>query len=262
MKKLKIKVYHCNNKIPTVSLKTKKSQLWWKLLLFILIFSTQFSELQAQYQLPDSLVTERIQFIQQTLDRDLAKTNHWWYGWLAGYGTATVVQGAVYFGSTDKSTRQDMALGSATTFLGAAGQFISPFIPGKLPEIPNLMSGNSEADHLKNLALAEEFLKESAEREHMARSWRSHILCTSVNLCSGLVTWLAFDRSIWAGIGNFALNTAITETQIWTQPIMAHRNFKKYQKKYISGDIDLSYEPQVNWYFGTYAGGVGLKVVF
>jgi hypothetical protein len=243
-------------------MKIKTNLITWKSLLLILIFSAVFSKLQAQDQLTDSIVKEKIHFIQQTLDRDLVKTRQWWYGWLAGYSAATVAQGAVYLGSTEKSTRQDMALGAATTFLGAAGQFISPFIPGKLPETPNLAQGNSATDRLNNLAIGEELLHESAKREHRARSWKSHILCTSVNLGSGLVTWLGFDRSIWAGIGNFALNTAITEAQIWTQPIMAQRNYKRYQQKYIKGDVDLSYEPQVNWYFGAYAGGVGLKVVF
>jgi hypothetical protein len=243
-------------------MKIKINRFALKITLLFLIFNTQVSVLWAQDQLPDSIVNERIQFIQHTLDRDLVKTRQWWYGWLAGYSAATVAQGAVYLESTDKSTRQDMALGTVTTFLGVAGQFISPFIPGKLPKIPHLMSGNSASDHLNNLAIGEELLRESAKREQMARSWKSHILCTTVDLSSGLVTWLVFDRSIWAGIGNFAFNAAISEAQIWTQPILAQRNYKKYRQKYIKGDVELSYRPQVNWYLGAYASGVGLKVAF
>jgi hypothetical protein len=243
-------------------MKIKTNRFALKITLLILIFNTQFSELRAQNQPPDSIVIERIQFIQHTLDRDLVKTRQWWYGWLAGYSAATVAQGAVFLGSSDKSTRQDMALGAATTFLGVAGQFISPFIPRKLHKIPHLMSGNSTSDRLNKLAIGEELLRESAEREQMSRTWKSHILCTTVDLSSGLVTWLVFDRSIWAGIGNFAFNAAISEAQIWTQPILAQRNYKKYQQKYIKGDVELSYKPQVNWYLGAYAGGVGIKVVF
>jgi hypothetical protein len=38
-------------------------------------------------------------------------------------------QAAVYFSSDDKSLRQDMALGAATTFLGAMNQLITPIDP-------------------------------------------------------------------------------------------------------------------------------------
>lgn len=230
--------------------------------ILILIFNTLFSKLHAQNELPDPIVAERIQFIQHTIDRDLVKTKQWWYGWLAGYGAATVAQGAVYFGSNDKSTRQDMALGAVTTFLGVAGQFISPIKPGNETEQLNALTENTKEEQLNKLKIAEELLNEIGKREKLARNWQSHVLPTAVDLGSGMVTWLAFDRSVWAGIGNFAFNLAITETQIWSQPIMAHRNYKKYQQKYTNGDIDLSYEPRANWYIGAYAGGAGLKVVF
>jgi hypothetical protein len=241
-------------------IKTDRTAL--KILLLIVIFSTKFSELHAQNELPDSIVAERIQFIQQTLGRDLVKTKQWWYGWLAGYSAATVTQGAVYFGSNDKSTRQDMALGAATTFLGVAGQFISPIKPGNEAEQLKTLTENTKEEQLNKSKIAEDLLNEIANREKLARNWQSHVLPTAVDIGSGLVTWLAFDRSVWAGVGNFALNLAITETQIWTQPIMAHRNYKKYQQKYTNGDVDLSYEPRANWYIGASAGGASLKVVF
>lgn len=34
---------------------------------------------------------------------------------------------------------------------------------------------------------------------------------------SSFITWLAFKRSVWDGVSNFLVNSAITKTQIWTQ---------------------------------------------
>lgn len=237
-------------------------RLTLKILFTSLLFSVVCKSLQAQGELPDSVISNRINFIQSTLEQDKLKTQYWWYGWLGGYGAATAVQGAVYFGSTDKSTRQDMALGAATTFLGVVGQFITPIRPGNEAKQLNALTDNTKVEQLNKLKIAEDLLNEIGKREKLARNWQSHVLPTAVDLGSGLVTWLAFDRSVWAGIGNFAFNLAITESQIWSQPMLARRNYLKYQKSIMNGDGELSFIPRVNWYIGAYAGGARLKIVF
>jgi hypothetical protein len=233
-----------------------------KVLFLILIVSFDFSPIQAQTEIQDSLITERLQFIKNTLDHDRTNTQRWWYGWLVGYSAATVLQGAVYFTSNETKMRQDMALGAATTFLGAAGQLISPLIPGKEPEQLNSISATSGSERQNKLAFAEKLLIDCARREKLARSWKYHALCTSVNLGGGLITWLGFNRSVWAGVGYFAINSAITETQIWTQPTLAKRNYKKYNQKFPENGDGMSYAPPVNWYLEAYPGGLGIKVVF
>lgn len=239
----------------------KTDRLLW-MILIILIFSFQCSTLCAQNEIPDSLVIERIQFIKNTLEYDKANTKRWWYGWLGTYSAATVGQGAISFTSNEKSLRQDMALGAATTFLGAAGQFISPLIPGNQQEQLNSISDKTRIERLDKLAIAEKLFNECAMREKLARSWKTHAMCSAVNLGGGLITWLGFKRNIGAGIGYFVLNTAITETQIWTQPTLARRNYKKYHQKYVANEEGISYLPEVNWYLEAYPGGLGIKVVF
>jgi hypothetical protein len=231
-------------------------------ILLILIFSLQFSSLCAQNEIPDSLITERLRFIKNTFEHDKVNTQRWWYGWLAAYGSATIVQGAIYPVSHDKSMQQDLALGAATSLLGVAGQFISPLIPRNNPEQMILMPETSGTERLKKLAMAEELLKECAMREKLARSWKSHAICSAVNLGGGLITWLSFKRTVWNGIGYFALNTVITETQIWTQPTLARRNYRKYHQKYLENEDGISYLPDVNWYLEAYPGGLGIKVKF
>lgn len=239
----------------------KTDRLFWAILI-LLIFSFQFSTLRAQNEIPDSLFNERIQFIKNTLKQDQINTQRWWYGWLGAYGVATIGQGAVYFASNDKSTRQDMALGAATTLLGVAGQFISPLIPGHETEQFSSIPANTPDEKLKELLFAEKLLNDCAQREKSARSWKNHAMCSAVNLGGGLITWLGFKRSLGTGVGYFVLNTAITETQIWTQPTLARRNYKKYHQKYLENEGSISYQSDVNWYLEAYPGGLGIRVVF
>jgi len=240
----------------------KSDRLNLGILLLILVFNLQFSSLHSQNVLPDSMITERLQYIKNTLEHDQVNTKRWWYGWFAGYSAATIGQGAVYLTNNDKSMRQDMALGAVTTILGAAGQFISPLIPGNEPEHLNSISVSNRTDRLNKLSTAEELLYECAMREKLARSWKNHALCSAVNLGGGLITWLGFKRSIGAGIGYFALNTVITETQIWTQPTLARRNYRKYRQKNPENETGMASLPEVNWYLGAYPGGLGIRVVF
>lgn len=231
------------------------------LILFIVICFNG-SAVVAQNELSDSMVNRRLQYLKSTLEKDKAVTQYWWYGWLSLYSAATIGQGAVYFVTDDKGLKQDMVLGAATTFLGAAGQFISPFIPEK--NIDKLMEFPEDLpeDRKEKLIVAEALLVEYATREKMALTWQNHILPTSVNLAGGLITWLGFKRSIWAGIGNFALNTAITELQIWTQPKLAKRRYDHYCNNYLYSDHRYSNAPEVKWTLYVQPGGLGLSVVF
>jgi hypothetical protein len=242
-------------------MKKKTNQLILGIILLV-VFSIQISPLSAQNEVPDSVVTERLQFLKTTLEHDKMHTQQWWYGWLGLYSAATVVQGAIYFSSDDKSLRQDMALGAATTILGAAGQFISPLMPNKKIVQFNMLPENSSDEQSKKLVKAEELLQECIKQETSARNLQSHALCTAVNLGGGLITWLGFKRTAWDGFVNFAINEVVTETQIWTSPTFAKRNYKKYCQKYLNGDNAVSYTPEANWYLEARPGGLGIRVVF
>jgi len=231
-------------------------------ILLLLILCSPSTKLQAQNEIPDSLVVERIQYIKNTLEHDKMNIKCWWYGWLGGYSAATIGQGVVYFAGKEKGTRQDMALGAATTLLGAAGQFISPLIRGRESIQLNSISETTEIERLNKMAIAEKLFEECALREKLARSWKNHAICSAVNLSGGLITWLGFKRSFGAGLGYFVLNAAISETQIWTQPTLARRNYKKYHQKYLENEVGISYLSQVNWYLEAYPGGLGIRVVF
>jgi len=204
-------------------------------IVLLLYFVIQTSATLGQDRLTDPQITERLQRIEQMLEQGKSAANLWWDGWLIGYGTATATQAAVGLTSDDRGTKQDMYLGAATTFLGVMGQVIAPMTPSSALDQLAAMPASTPEERKVKLQRAEQWLKDSAVREKSGRSWQTHAITGGVNLCSGLVVWLGFKRSVWEGAGNFLLNTAITELQIWTQPTRAIRDYENYCKQHKGG---------------------------
>ena len=231
-------------------------------LLFLLIFMFQFSESFGQNEIPDSLVKVQIQSIQTMLDQGKPAAKFWWNGWFYGYSAATMAQGVVCLESKELKTRQDMALGAATSLIAAAGQLLMPMVPASAPKKLALIPGDTPEERLVKLQKAEELFEASARREQDGRSWKMHAISGGVNLGGGLITWLGFDRTLSAGFWNFALNTAITEAQIWTQPTRAIRDYKKYCEKYKSGLPQASNKLKTSFFVSAFPGGLTLRVGF
>jgi len=220
------------------------------------------SPITAQETVPDSMVRERIRVIQEMLDNGKRNANIWWYGWLVGYGSATAVQGVVAVTSDNLATRQDMALGALTTLLGMGGQIISPMVPGYGPGKLEVLPEGTPEENIMKLSEAEKWLEESAKREKEGRSWKIHALDGAVNIGCGFIVWFGFKRTWLDGLANVALNTAICEAQIFTQPTRAIKDHNAYCRQYKTGqDLSLC-EPKVTWSFTMVPGGVGIRIVF
>jgi len=213
----------------------------------------------AQIIVSDSLVIDRLSEIKIMLSHERLLDNRWWYAWLGAYSAATIAQTGIWIAVDDLSTRQDMALGAATTLIGAAGQFISPLKPNhEWQRIGQLPERTPDEKRIK-LMESEKLLHQNALNEKIGKSFKAHAVCTVINLGSGLVTWLAFKRSVWAGLGNFALNEAITETQIFTQPKRAMKDYDNYVNKYKFSPVKPS---PISMSLNVYPGGVSLLVKF
>ena len=227
-------------------------------LLLCLVLSFQNSEAQNS----EDATGKRIQFLDQSLRYDQQGTKLWWYSWLGLYGTATAGQGATYFASNEKSTRQDMALGAATTFVGVVGQFISTFQPVSFADKLALLPESTASDRLTKISLMEKCLTDRSKMEVDARKWKAHILCTSINLASGMITWIGFHRTVWDGVVNFGWNCAITEAQIWTQPIRAKRALKRYREQ-LGRQVNSYHPPRdINCNFMVTTSGAGVRFTF
>ncbi len=240
----------------------KNSRLNFLVFFSITLFLFQSVNLNAQDKIPDSLINERIQCIQNMFNQQKTKANLWWYGWLTGYSAAVVGQTATYFLTNDIALKQDMVLGASTTLLGVLGQLFMPLDPGHKAEILSSYPESTSVERNLKLNYAEDLLKAMALREEEGKSWKAHAICGAVNITGGIITWKGFDRSIWAGVGNFAFNMAITEIQILTQPTQAINDYERYCAKYKAGYSSAIYKPKLFFYVCAYPGGIKLKVLF
>ena len=231
-------------------------------LLLSVIFFLQGSSLTGQDTLADPVSGISTIDLQMTALHDRKNAEIWWYGWLAGYSAATAGQAVVAVSTEKMTTRQDMVLGAATTFLGAMGQLIAPIGPRKaLSRFPTYREYTS-GGHPMSAEESAELLKLLAAREKEGRSWKTHALAGAVNLGSGLITWLGFKRTVWDGIANFALNTAVTEAQIWTQPTRAIRDYEKYLREYHPEEEMPPARPESELTVSVFPGGIAIRVDF
>jgi hypothetical protein len=226
------------------------------------IFLVRGISLGGQDLVADTVNEGGMQDIRLTALHDMQNAQVWWYGWLAGYSAATAGQAIVAVSTENPVLRQDMVLGAATTFLGALGQLIAPVVPKNantdFPSYREYITGEKPLSEEQ----AAELLKALALREKEGRSWKTHAIAGAVNLGSGLITWLGFKRTVWDGLANFALNTAVTEAQIWTQPTRAIRHYERYLLDYHSETGAASLKPESEWTVSVYPGGIAVRLDF
>jgi hypothetical protein len=233
-----------------------------KAIAFFILYFCQMQMLDAQQVVRDSLAVRQIAELQNLLHKDVNSARVWWYGWLGGYGAATLGQGAVYFATDKQELKQDMALGAATTVLGSIGLLITPLVPRKVNLQDTEIRENGADETVESEEFYEDLLKEIAEREREGRTFKMHAICGVVNAGSGLITWIGFDRSFKDGVINFALNTAISEAQIWSQPMRAKKDYKRYCEEYNTDKPLASLKPEAEWLVRIYPGGISLELDF
>ena len=194
-----------------------------------------------------SPLTNQLTLLEKILHSNERSAEKWWITWTALYAAATVGQGAVAIATNDLSTRQDMIVGAGTTVLGMASQLFTPVSTEFKFIGADSIARLSDAEKQLRLTQGEEILKKQAQIAQAGKGWQVHALSGAVNLASGLITWIGFKRSFGEGVFNFALNTVITETQIWTQPIRAKKDYKQYlQAKNRGFGPSLAHTPE--WY--------------
>ncbi len=226
------------------------------------IFARQAADLS------DDQVKERLGFLESALTSAQPRAKFWWYGWIAGYSGAALVQAGLAAANWDKTGddkdfAEDMLVGGVTCALGSAGLLISPFVPAYKPgSLRNLPEGTLE-DRQAKLIKAEELLRECAERERKGRGWLTHGLNLGVNAAAGLVTVLVFDRPWSEGLLTLAISESVSLLNIFSQPRRAQRDLKNYEIKFL-GKPGTYREGTAGptWYFGVHPGGLSFGIRF
>ncbi|MGD1148204.1 MAG: hypothetical protein ABR961_09665 [Thermoanaerobaculaceae bacterium] len=205
--------------------------------------------------LADSEVTNRLQYIQSSLDGGQEAANLWWYGWGVGYGSLTVEQFVANCRADTKKERQDTLVGYVTSSFGVIGQLVAPVEAGRLAAQLRAMAGDTPEARQAKLAAAESFLRQSAAQEAFGRSWRMHAITGAVNLGIGLFLSLRYDRPGRDGLAIFAIGELVSEVQIFTQPMKAVRDLLEYEHRSDFNHATAGGADHSTWYVSATPGG-------
>jgi hypothetical protein len=218
-----------------------------------------------QTSLSDEQVKERLAFITTALADGQPAAKRWWYGWIAGYSAGAAAMGVLAATDwksepdADNSFAEDMLIGSATFALGVVGLAIDPFTPATAAKKLRPLPETTELERQAKLKRAEELLRQCAKREKSGRSLTTHLLNAGVNAAAGVVTVAAFDRPAADGLTTFAIGEAISLLNIFTQPMRATRDLKKYEAGYLAA---AAAAPRLTWSLTAWPGGFGLNLRF
>jgi hypothetical protein len=229
-----------------------------------------------QAALSDEQVKERLGFITNALDAGQPRARTWSYGWISAYSAGAVTMGVLSATNwktepdvqtfapvpeVDNSFAQDMLVGGASFALGVVGLVIDPFSPAtaarKLKPLPETTS----LERLAKLQRAEELLRECARREKSGRSLTTHMLNLGVNAAAGVITAAAFKRPWTDGLITFATGEAVSLLNIFTQPMRATRDLKKYEAGYPAAAAATA-APHASWSLSVWPGGLGFRLQF
>jgi hypothetical protein len=233
---------------------------------------------RAQGAVSQAQMKERIDYIQNILEKRQPGAQAWWYGWIGAYSAGTIVQGALadhhwyntkrnrstdYRKLRDRAFAEDMLIGAGTSFIGVVGMFIDPFTPAYAPNLLRKMPAGTNAEVRAKFLRAESLLRRCAQREKDGWGWLTHMLNLGVNIAAGLITVLAFDRPWTDGLINFATGQAISLVNIFTQPRKAIKDLEEYEKRYLLGQTGGYGELEEREWFVTLApGGLMMGVKF
>jgi len=216
--------------------------------------------------LTDEQVAERLAFVTSALEAGQPRARTWLYGWLGAYSAGAATMGVLAATNwtsgpdVDNSFGQDMLVGGGTFALGVVGLVMDPFTPATAAKKLRALPEASAVERLAKLKQAEELLRECARREKSGRSLTTHLLNAGVNAAAGIVTVAAFDRPAGDGLLTFALGEAVSLLNIFTQPMRATRDLKKYEAGYPAAAATSA--PRVTWSLGVRPDGFTFRLQF
>ncbi len=222
--------------------------------------------------LPDEQVQQRLAFIAKSLQDGQPAAKWWLYGWTAVYSVGAVA-GGILAGShwhdtkiegtetvSDREFAEGMLVGGATFALGVGGLVIDSFTPATAAKKLGRMPETSSQERLAKLARAEELLRKCALREKRGRGLTTHLLNIGANAAGALVTKVGFHQSWGSALITFAGGEAVSLLNIFTQPMKATRDLKKYEAGSFA-PASLA-RPGTQWSLGFCPGGVTFRLSF
>ena len=216
-------------------------------------------------------IQSRLEFLVRHLDAGRGRLRAWWIAWLTTYGALAVGQAVAIavvpeiFQDRDTvhAMQKSLALNASASLLGAIAVAIAypPSMSGSR-SVRALQDGTPEGD-ARALARAEQLVRGTADKQRFGRSWLRHVGGAVISVAAGLVNWLAFHRPVEGGL-TMGVGTALTQAQIWTQPMDAVRAWKAYRARF-AGDRPTAGGASLqgpSWSFVPHPGGLGLQITW
>lgn len=227
--------------------------------------------------LSDQQVKARLSFVADALSAGQPRAKTWWHGWIAVYSAGAVAMGVLaatnwnkpvvetfaLVPEPDRGFAQDMLVGGATFALGVVGLLIDPFVPATAARKLRPLPEATPLERLAKLRRAEELLRQCARCEKDGRSLKTHLMNASVNAAAGVVTAAAFKRPWTDGLLTFAAGEAVSLLNIFSQPMRATRDLKRYEAGYPGNDGSSIPAPHERmWSLGVWPGGLSFRLQF
>lgn len=186
--------------------------------------------------------TERIEFLQKTLDDEYSHARYWYYGFTGLYITATVASFGVAASTKDTVLHITQGVSGWQSLLATAGMLLGPMPSASAaPEI-RTMPGESDTDRKTKLKAAEDAVRGSAETQEFTRSWVNHAISIGVAGIGAAVIRYSYGKRIdRAGGGGRSVREAavsfwgsvlVSEIQIWSMPTLSLNKWNEYDHKY------------------------------
>ncbi len=228
-----------------------------------------------QAALSDEQVKDRLRFIANALDAGQPGAGTWYYGWLTAHSIGAVASG-ILAGShwtdtrvedtetvPDREFAEGMLVGGATFAVGVGGMLLDPFVPATAPRKLRALPETTSLERLEKLRRAEDLLRRCARREENGRSLKTHLLNAGVNAAAGIVIKAAFRRSWGSALITFAGGEAVSLLSIFTQPMRATRDLKRYESGFAGDGVPPSLSPAgPQWSLGMGPGGISFRLQF
>ena len=229
-------------------------------LIVIALLALPISSEGATCPVPDGVATnvgqvdaaERARFLQSALRYGAWKAEIWNWGWPIIYGLLTGGQVLAATLIDDEGRKKDLYVSAVRSGIAGVAAIL---IPLKTPR--QWRRYRATGDACADVAALERALAVSAASEARGKSWKKHAAVFGLNLITGLVLWLGFDRPIGQAALTTATGLAVGEIMIFSQPTRARDAWNRYRR----GEVGIATRPTVVWTITPFAGGAGLGLV-
>lgn len=220
------------------------------------VYAGTLLSLEVPEALPDTAVSQRLDWIQTSLNQDELPLQIWNKGWLAFDGAYVAYSAVAALQSSRESDKAENWLNAGVTLACAGGQLISPLWPAQdananLREWPEA----TPEERREKLYRAESALFANAEAEEEGRAWWNHVVGVVGGAVIGVPLWFGYHEKA-AAWRDFALMILVNEVQIFTQPTRAARDRDQYHE---SGRAEVA---PYHWQFVLAPNAAGIRIDF